>query len=116
MPPLINAYMNLSPSMRSFGTCPNHHLAGTTDTGILITLGDIYADKRARHMESYTEKNPTFDRRRFFGVDMKRLPWWRKGSEEEERQSLQELARLKLSNTLFGAKKRKRRRKKDKEQ
>lgn len=100
IPPLINAYMNLSPSMRSFGTCPNHHLAGTTDTGILITLGDIYADKRARHMESYTEKNPLFDRKRLFGIDMRRLPWWRRHDEEEQR-SLQELLRLKKLHIPF---------------
>lgn len=95
VPPLINVYMNLSPSMRSFGTCPNHHLSGTTDTGILIDLSDLYADKRARYLESYTEKNPRFDRRRLFHIDMKRLPWWKKNDDEEERH-LRELSALKL--------------------
>ena len=50
VPPLINSYMNLTPTMRSFGTCPNHHLKGTTDTGILITLGDLFPDKRKRYL------------------------------------------------------------------
>ena len=94
VPPLINAYMNLSPSMRSFGTCPNHHLQGTTDTGILIDLSDIYPDKRQRYMESYTEKNQKFDRRRLFKIDMRRMPWWKRVN-EEERNLLQELKELK---------------------
>lgn len=95
VPPLINAYMSLSPSMRSFGTCPNHHLAGTTDTGIMIDLTDLYADKRARYLESYSEKNPRFDRRRLFRINMRRLPWWKKNSDEEN-QTLRELGELKV--------------------
>ena len=94
VPPLINAYMNLSPSMRSFGTCPNHHLAGTTDTGILINMADIYPDKRARYMESYHEKNPRFDRKRLFHINMRLMPWWRHSSDEEAA-TLQELSALK---------------------
>jgi hypothetical protein len=80
--------------MRSFGTCPNHHLAGTTDTGILINLGDLYADKRARYMESYSEKNVKFDRRRLFKINMKLLPWW-KANNEDETAILNELKELK---------------------
>ena len=94
VPPLINAYMNLSPSMRSFGTCPNHHLAGTTDTGILINMSDLYADKRVRYLESYMEKNPKFDRKRLFRINMKLMPWWRHSSDEEAA-SLQELSLMK---------------------
>ena len=95
VPPLINAYMNLSPSMRSFGTCPNHHLVGTTDTGVLINMGDVYADKRARYMESYNEKNPKFDRKRLFRINMRLMPWWRNNS-EEEKNDLKELSELKI--------------------
>ena len=94
VPPLINAYMNLSPSMRSFGTCPNHHLSGTTDTGILINMGDLYAEKRARYLESYEEKNPMFDRKRLFRINMRRMPWWRHTSAEESA-TLQELSLMK---------------------
>jgi len=83
VPPLINAYMNLTPTMRSFGTCPNHHLAGTTDTGILITLADIFPEKRHRYLDSYRDRNVKFDRRRLFGINMKRLPWWKQTSDEE---------------------------------
>lgn len=98
VPPLINAYMNLSPSMRSFGTCPNHHLAGTTDTGILINMGDLYADKRARYLESYEEKNPQFDRKRLFRINMRRMPWWRSTSDEDT-QTLRELSLMKQLQT-----------------
>jgi hypothetical protein len=53
IPPLINAYMNLSPSMRCFGTFINHHFGNVEETGILITVRDIYIDKINRHLASY---------------------------------------------------------------
>ena len=93
VPPLVNAYMNLSSTMRYFGTCPDHGLPGTNGIGILITLADINADKRLRHMESYKQKNPKFDRRRLFWINMRRLPWWRKTTDEEW-QTLQELKEM----------------------
>ncbi len=95
VPPLINAYMNLTPTMRSFGTCPNHHLQGTTDTGILITLNDIFPDKRRRYIDSYEERNLKLDRRRLFSINMKLLPWWKKQASEEEKETLVELKKLK---------------------
>lgn len=95
VPPLINAYMNLTPTMRSFGTCPNHHLVGTTDTGILITLNDIFPEKRRRYIDSYEERNQKLDRRRFFSINMKLLPWWKKQASDEEKETLRELKTLK---------------------
>lgn len=53
IPPLINAYMNLSPTMKTFGTFINHHFGGVEETGIMITLKDIYVEKINRHMASY---------------------------------------------------------------
>ena len=94
VPPLVNAYMNLSSTMRYFGTCPDHGLPGTNGIGILITLKDINEDKRLRHIDSYTEKNFKLDRKRLFRVNMRRLPWWRKTSDEEN-ETLQELSMLK---------------------
>lgn len=94
VPPLVNAYMNLSSTMRYFGTCPDHGLPGTNGIGILITLKDINADKRVRHIESYKEKNFKLDRKRLFHVNMRRLPWWHKSSEEENAE-LRELSALK---------------------
>ena len=53
IPPLINSYMNLSPSMRTFGTALNTHFGDVEETGILVTLSDIYPTKKERHILSY---------------------------------------------------------------
>lgn len=51
IPPLVNAYMKLSPTMRSFGTAINHPFGAVEETGILITIADIYEEQRQRHIE-----------------------------------------------------------------
>jgi len=51
IPPLVNSYMNLSPTMRFFGTATNHHFGGVEESGILITINDIYPSKKHRHLE-----------------------------------------------------------------
>ncbi|MFV0554221.1 MAG: GNAT family N-acetyltransferase [Mangrovibacterium sp.] len=53
IPPLVNAYMNLSPTMRTFGTILNEHFGGVEETGILVTIKDIYDAKVDRHIETY---------------------------------------------------------------
>ena len=53
IPPLINAYMNLSPSMKSFGTVINHHFGYVEETAIMITINDLYIKKVERHIKSY---------------------------------------------------------------
>lgn len=50
IPPLINSYMNLSPSMKVFGTAINEHFGGVEETGILIKIDDIYSDKIERYV------------------------------------------------------------------
>ena len=55
VPPLINAYMNLSPSMKSFGTAVNDNFGNVLETGIIVTINDIYEVKRDRHIESYIQ-------------------------------------------------------------
>lgn len=60
IPPLINTYMNLSPSMKTFGTALNDEFGEVEETGILITLADIYESKKHRHMD-------TFERDRHYG-------------------------------------------------
>lgn len=52
IPPLFNAYMNLSPSMQCFGTVNNHHFGGVEETGIMININDIYEAKKDRHINS----------------------------------------------------------------
>jgi hypothetical protein len=53
IPPLVNAYMNLSATMKTFGTAPNHHFGEVEETGILVTIADIYDSKKERHLSSY---------------------------------------------------------------
>ncbi|TCO04963.1 GNAT family N-acetyltransferase [Natronoflexus pectinivorans] len=53
IPPLINAYMNLSPSMRTFGTAVNESFGYVEETGIIITIKELYQAKVNRHVESY---------------------------------------------------------------
>jgi len=53
IPPLINSYMSLSPTMKTFGTAINDEFGGVEETGILITLSDIYEEKSQRHFVSY---------------------------------------------------------------
>jgi hypothetical protein len=60
IPPLINTYTNLSPTMMTFGTALNDEFGEVEETGILITLADIYETKKHRHMD-------TFERDRVYG-------------------------------------------------
>ncbi|KEO72569.1 GNAT family N-acetyltransferase [Anditalea andensis] len=53
IPPLINTYMNLSSTMKTFGTSMNNEFGAVEETGILITIADIYETKKTRHMETY---------------------------------------------------------------
>ena len=50
IPPLVNAYMNLSPTMRSFGAALNADFGNVEEIGILITIDDVYEKKKARHI------------------------------------------------------------------
>ena len=54
IPPLVNAYMSLSPTMRPFGTAVNREFGDVEETGILISLDQVYEDKKARHISSFT--------------------------------------------------------------
>ena len=59
IPPLINSYMNLSPSMKTFGTVINDHFGNVEETGIILTISDIYAAKTDRHIETYLRNKGT---------------------------------------------------------
>ncbi|MEY4571949.1 MAG: hypothetical protein RLZ10_1166 [Bacteroidota bacterium] len=50
IPPLVNIYMHLSPSMKTFGTAVNPEFGNVEETGILITIDDIFEEKKERHM------------------------------------------------------------------
>jgi len=53
IPPLINSYMNLSPTMLTFGTSVNERFGNVEETAILITVNDIYPKKKERHINTY---------------------------------------------------------------
>lgn len=53
IPPLVNAYMNLSGSMKVFGTAVNDHFGDVEETAIMITIADIYDYKKDRHLSTY---------------------------------------------------------------
>ncbi len=50
VPPLINSYMNLSSTMRAFGTAVNPDFGGVEETGIMVTISEIYESKKHRHL------------------------------------------------------------------
>ena len=56
IPPLVNSYMNLSSTMRTFGTCLNPEFGDVEETGILVTIADIYDSKKERHIDSYLKE------------------------------------------------------------
>ncbi len=58
IPPLINAYMNLSPSMKLFGTAINYGFGDVEETGILIAMDEIFEEKRIRHIDSFVKQHP----------------------------------------------------------
>ncbi|MCF0236254.1 MAG: GNAT family N-acetyltransferase [Bacteroidaceae bacterium] len=55
IPPLVNAYMNLSPTMRVFGTAVNDEFGDVEETSILIAVDEILEEKRQRHIETYVD-------------------------------------------------------------
>jgi hypothetical protein len=58
IPPLVNAYMNLSPTMKLFGTAINYGFGDVEETGILIAIEEIFEEKRVRHIDSFIKENP----------------------------------------------------------
>ena len=56
IPPLVNTYMGISPSLKVFGTAVNDEFGDVEETGILVDFNDIYDDKRARHIDSFIKE------------------------------------------------------------
>lgn len=53
IPPLVNAYMGLSPTMRMFGTAINNEFGNVEESGILIAIDEILDEKKRRHIDSF---------------------------------------------------------------
>ena len=58
IPPLVNAYMGLSPTMKLFGTAINYGFGDVEETGILIAVDEILEQKRVRHIDSFIKDHP----------------------------------------------------------
>ena len=56
IPPLVNSYMSLSPTMKMFGGGINHEFSEAEETCILVTFEDIYEAKKARHIDSFIKE------------------------------------------------------------
>lgn len=58
VPPLVNAYIGLSPIMRTFGASIIRSFGNVIEFGLLIPLDQIYEEKKCRHIETFlAERN-----------------------------------------------------------
>ncbi|MDL2289804.1 GNAT family N-acetyltransferase [Paludibacteraceae bacterium OttesenSCG-928-F17] len=55
IPPMFNAYIGLTDTMRVFGTTVDPSFGYTFETGIMITMADLLDTKRKRYIEPYLE-------------------------------------------------------------
>ena len=53
IPPLVNAYMSLSPTMRMFGTAINYEFGNVEESGIFFAVDEILDAKKRRHIDTY---------------------------------------------------------------
>ena len=65
IPPLVNAYMNLSPTMKMFGGGVNHEFSEAEETCILISFDEIYESKVSRHIDSFLQQKLNQIKERF---------------------------------------------------
>lgn len=56
IPPLVNSYMSLSPTMKTFGGGVNHEFSEAEETCILIAFDEIHEAKKARHIDSFIDE------------------------------------------------------------
>ena len=57
IPPLVNAYMSLSPTMKMFGTAINDEFGNVEETGIFFAISEIFEEKKQRHIDTFTASN-----------------------------------------------------------
>lgn len=55
IPPLVNAYMGLSPTMRMFGTAVNDEFGDVEESGIFFAISEIFEEKKRRHIDTYRQ-------------------------------------------------------------
>lgn len=57
IPPLVNAYMSLSPTMKMFGTAINDEFGNVEESGIFFKIEEIFDEKKARHIGTYVPES-----------------------------------------------------------
>ncbi len=87
IPPLVNAYMSLSPQMKVFGTAINDTFGNVEETGILISMDEILEEKKKRHIESYLRDKPS---KRFL-KRLRQMINWTGEKREKPRRKLRKL-------------------------
>ena len=65
IPPLVNSYMSLSPTMKMFGGGINHEFSEAEEACILITFDEIYEAKKDRHINSFIQEKIDIIKARF---------------------------------------------------
>ena len=53
IPPLVNAYMSLSPTMKMFGTAVNDEFGDVEESGIFLDISEILEEKKKRHIDTF---------------------------------------------------------------
>lgn len=53
IPPLVNAYMSLSPTMKMFGTAVNDEFGDVEESGIFFAIAEIFEEKKQRHIDTF---------------------------------------------------------------
>ena len=80
IPPLVNSYMNTSPTLKMFGTAINDEFGYVEETGILVHFDELYTEKKARHVESYLMQKIEEMKKRFpqleEGIEQKLYSRW----------------------------------------
>ena len=92
IPPLVNSYINTSSTMKMCGTSINDELAGAIETAIMICFDEIYADKKARHVESFENS--------YFSKLKTRFPKLNPGFEERIRANREARRKKRLESFL----------------
>ncbi len=92
IPPLINSYMNLSPSMKVFETSINNTFGGVEETAILISIADIYPDKITRHVDSLTQWKERL-----------KMKWWRSNATRKNNKALKKSKKKERKNKDNGS-------------
>ena len=49
--------MSLSPTMKLFGTAINYGFGDVEETGILISIDEIFEEKKKRHIDSFIQEH-----------------------------------------------------------